>query len=783
MLDRPAWEHATSLLDSGFSYVELGEQLGPYRVEAKIGTGGMGQVFRATDTRLDRSVALKIAAEQFSERFEREAKAIAALNYPNICQLYDIGPNYLVMEYVDGAPVVSRDQGPQPPADALRWATQIAGALQAAHSKGIIHRDLKPANILLTSAGAVKLPDFGLAKQSADPDPTKQEAQTMGGTQTGTIMGTPAYMSPEQAEGRTVDVRSDIFSFGTVFYEMLAGRRAFSGDSVASTLGAILYKEPDSLDVPPALNAIVVKCLAKSPGARFQTATELLGALESASLSPAPELVPRMGHRTLTAMLVMGVLVMSALGFVIYRKTGNTGRIDSIAVLPLEMRSSDPEVDYISDGITESINNSLARLPSLKVIPHSIAQHYKGKAPDVQTIGDALGVQSILAGRVTQHGDDLIVGVELDDVRNGKQLWGQQYNRKVADLLSVENDIAREVSQRLRARLSASDQQKLKLGSTGNPEPYQLYLKGNFHTYKFTKEGFSKGVDYLNQAISLDHNYAQAYSALAYNYINQDDWFIAPKIAGLRAREAAKKALALDESDAGAHLALAIEAQWYEWDWAFSEREFRRVIELNPDQAHGYYSWFLASMGRGKEAVAEAEAERQTDPLGSNENFTLGSIFVFTRQWDKAIEQLRSAIELDPNYWFDHCFLGRAYEQKGRLPEAITEFQRALVIDDAQTENWAGLGHAYASAGKGSDAQKVLEHLQELSAHAYVAPYNVAVIYAGLGDRDQAFTWLNRAYDKRSYLLAVYLSTDARLDSLHADPRFDDLRRRIGLPH
>jgi serine/threonine protein kinase len=428
MLDRPAWEHASSLLNPGFSSVEPGEQLGPYRVEAKIGTGGMGQVFRATDTRLNRSVAIKIAAEQFSERFEREAKAIAALNHPNICQLYDIGPNYLVMEYVDGAPVVSRGQPPLPPADALRWATQIASALQSAHSKGIVHRDLKPANILLTSAGAVKLLDFGLAKQSADPDATKQEAQTMGGIKTGTIMGTPTYMSPEQAEGRAVDVRSDIFSFGTVLYEMLAGRRAFSGDSVASTLGAILFKEPDPLNVPPALNAIVVKCMAKSPGARFQTATELLRALESASLGPAPELVPRIKRGALTATLVIAVLVMSALGFVIYRKTGNTGRIDSIAVLPLEMRSSDPEADYISDGITESINNSLTRLPSLKVIPHSIAQHYKGKALDVQKIGDALGVQSTLSGRVTQHGDDLTVGVELDDVRNGKQLWGQQYN-------------------------------------------------------------------------------------------------------------------------------------------------------------------------------------------------------------------------------------------------------------------------------------------------------------------------------------------------------------------
>ncbi len=401
---------------------------------------------------------------------------------------------------------------------------------------------------------------------------------------------------------------------------------------------------------------------------------------------------------------------------------------------------------------------------------------------DVQKIGDALGVHAALTGRVTQRGDDLIVGVELDDVRNGKQLWGQRYNRKVADLLGVENDIAREVSERLRSQLSVADRQRLRSGSTASPEAYQLYLKGNFHTFKFTKEGFRKGIGYLNQAIALDPNYAQAYSALAYNYINQDDWFMAPKIAGPKAGEAARKALALDDSDVGAHVALAIETHWYEWNWVGAEREFKRAIELNPDNggAHGYYSWFLAPMGRKDQAIAEAERERETDPLGSNENFTLGSVLVFTREWDKAIEQLRNAIDLDPNYWFDHCFLGRAYEQKGRVAEAIVEFQRALQLDNEQTENWAGLGHAYALQGKRVEAQKVLDHLRDLSAHAYVAP--VAVIYAGLGDKDQTFTWLSRAYHERSYLLALYLTTDARLDDLHSDPRFDEIRKRIGLP-
>jgi serine/threonine protein kinase/tetratricopeptide (TPR) repeat protein len=783
VLDRPAWEHANSLLDPPHKQLTPGAQLGPYRVEAKIGEGGMGEVYRARDARLNRFVAIKVSAAQFSERFEREAKAIAALNHPNICQIYDVGPNYLVMEYVDGAPIVSREQ-PQalPLAEALRLATQIAGALEAAHAKGVVHRDLKPANILTTTAGVVKLLDFGLAKQSGS-GVTGDETQTVGITQAGTVMGTPAYMSPEQAEGRPADARSDIFSFGAVLYEMLAGRRAFKGGSTAATIGAIVHKTPDPLNAPPALEAIVLKCLSKSPENRFQTATDLRQALEGASTS-GESIVSGIGKHKLAMAAAAGLLAIGAIGFGFYLKGSGTGAIDSIAVLPLDIRSNDTDADYISDGITESVNNSLARLPGLKVIPHSVALHYKGKPMDGQKIGGELRVQAVLTGRVAQRGDDLTVNVELDDVRKGRQLWGEQYNRKVADLLAVQSDIAREVSQRLRSQVSAADRQKLAKGSTDNPEAYQLYLKGKYYTNKFTKDGFLKGIDYFDQAIAKDPNYELAYSGLAYNYINQDDWFIRPNEAAPKAREAAKRALAIDESDSDAHLSLAIETHWYEWDWAAAEREFKRAIGLNPknSDAYGYYSWYLASMGRKDEAIVAARQGQQADPLSLLANFGPGSVSVFTRQWDRAIEQLRSAIELDPNYWFDHCFLGRAYEQKGQLPQAISAFQHALDLEKDNTEIWSGLGHAYAVSGNRTEAQKVLDRLKELSAHSYVAPYNVAVIYAGLGKKDQTFAWLDQAYKERSYLLAVYLTTDSRLDNLHSDPRFAGLRRRIGLP-
>ncbi len=759
-----------------------GDKLGPYEILAFLGAGGMGEVYRARDTRLNRDVAIKFSDAQFSERFEREAQAIAALNHPNICQIYDIGPNYLIMELIEGAPIVSSDQPRAlPPEEALRLGTQIAAALEAAHAKGIVHRDLKPANILVTPSGVVKLLDFGLAKQDIGSAPG-DETRTVDVTQAGIILGTPSYMSPEQAEGKPADARSDIFSFGTVFHEMLAGRRAFGGGSAAAIIGAVIYKEPEPLTGPPAMQAIVSKCLAKSRDGRFQSATDLRRALEGASIRDTA--IPRGKRRTVAWAIAAALLLIACIAVGIYWKASRTSAIDSIAVLPLENRSNNADADYISDGITESVNNSLARLPNLRVIPHSVALHYKGKQVDAQKIGDELKVQSVLTGSVTPQGDGLTVNVELDDIRDGKELWGQQYNRNAADLLAIQNDIASEVSQRLGGQTSAATEQTMSKGSTGNAEAYQLYLKGKYYTNKLTKDGLAKGIDYFNQAIAIDPNYGLAYHGLAYNYINQDGWYMRGAEAGPKAKEAAQKALAIDPTDADAHLALAIESQWYEWNWPVAESEFKRAIELNPNdaEAHGFYSWFLAPMGRGPEALVAAKRGQQIAPLSSLGNFFVASVLVFTRQWDPAIAQLHSDIDLEPNFWFDHCFLGRAYEAKGRLPEAIAEFQNALALDKGNTEIWSGLGHAYALSGNKSEAQKVLSHFSELSTQNYVSPYSRAIIYAGLGEKDQVFAWLDRAFEERSYFLAVYLPTDSRLDSLHADPRFVDLKRRVGLP-
>ena len=779
LLDHPAWERAASGEQHAGQFTP-GQQIGPYRIDAKIGAGGMGQVYRATDLRLNRIVAVKVTGAEFPARFEREAKAIAALNHPNICQVYDVGPNYLVMEFVDGRPVVTSGQKPISPDQALPLAVQIASAMQAAHAMGIIHRDLKPENILVTASGTVKLLDFGLAKQREEIVSADAATVNIATTHVGMILGTPGYMSPEQAEGGTADARSDIFSFGTILYEILSGARAFPGKSVASVLGAILHREPDPLQPASALGAIAFKCLSKSPAARYQSAAELLGALHQGEAGYRVGTPKKRWPVFVTAAIL---LAAAAAGLFLYRKRAAPSHIDSIAVLPFDIHSKDADADYISDGISDSINNSLARLPGLKVVPNSVALRYKGKAADFQKIGDALGVQTVLSGRIAQRGDDLSINIELDDVSSGKQLWGQQYNRKVAELLEIQNDIAREVSRKLRAQLSPEDRQKLTLGSTSNQEAYQAYLKGRYYTYLFTKDGFDKGIAFLNQAIALDPNYALAYSVLASNYINQDDWYLPPREAAPKARDLATRAIALDDTDSDAHMSLAIENHWYEWNWDAAEKEFKRAIELDPDNgdARGYYSWFLAAMGRKEAAVNEARVQARIYPVSAGGNSNLGSVFVFNHQWDDAIKELRGAIDLDSSSWFDHFFLGRAYEQKGKLPEAIEVFKQGLALE-GNTELWGALGHAYAVSGNRTEAENVLGHMKELSAQRYVAPYNFAIVYAGLGDKDAAFDWLTRAYNDRSYILAVYFNTDARLDSLRNDPRFEELRRKINLP-
>ncbi len=481
---------------------------------------------------------------------------------------------------------------------------------------------------------------------------------------------------------------------------------------------------------------------------------------------------------------LLGVLLLAGAGLWAFVRSGINPHIESIAVLPFINASGNEDVEYLSDGMTETLIGSLSQLPKLNVKARSSVFRYKGKEFDLAKIARELKVQAILTGRIVQRGDDLTLSLELVNTQTENAVWSEKYNRKLAELVTLQSEIARDVSSKLKIRLSGADNEKLAKTYTTNPAAYQLYLKGNYHTSKYSNDGFRKGIEYFRQAIAADPGFALPYSGLAFNYINSEDWFMAPNEAAPKAREAARKALAIDDALGEAHLSLAIIAFWYEWDWAAAEREFKRTIELNPNDPRVYlfYSWYLAAMKRQEQAIASAKHGQFLDPVSAETNFSVGAVLVFARQSDRAIEQLRSAIDLDPGFWYSHYFLGLAFIQKGRLAEALVTFQRALELEKDNAENWANLGYAYALLGRKGEALQIIDYLKKRSAEAYVAPYNLAVIHAGLGDKDQSFAWLDRAYQERSSMLAIYLGMDVRFDGMRNDPRFNALVRRVGLP-
>ena len=537
-----------------------------------------------------------------------------------------------------------------------------------------------------------------------------------------------------------------------------------------------------------------------SPSTAGESATNILPSTTAAGVSrgTAPTIAlpaqqPRSTTRELTKpkrrrVLIAGILLIAAV-FTVAAYFYITGKekaaIQSIAVMPFVNESGNADTEYLSDGMTETLISSLSQLPNLSVKARSTVFYYKGKETSPKKIGDELNVQAVLLGRVVQRGNDIKLNLELVNTSTQDVIWSEQYNRKQSDLLTLQGEIARDVSSKLKTKLSGAEVAKLTKTYTANPAAYELYLKGKYYANRYTKEGLGQSIDCFNQAIAIDPNYSSAYSGLAYTYILMDDWFMSPNESAPKAREAARKALEINEADVDAHVVLGLVAHWYDWDWSVAEKELKRSLELNPrnSESYLYYSYLLSPMGRPAEAEAIARQGLQIDPLSSGTNFGVASALVFNRRWDEAIVHLRKAIELDPNYWFHHSYLGRAYEQKGMMTEALAEFKLAFALDNQQSENWAGLAHAYAVSGKRDEAQKMLNDLiGKSSENSYVSAYSVAVIYAGLEDKDKTFSWLERAYSDRSYYLPVYLTTDARLDRLHSDPRFKDLVRRIGLP-
>ena len=842
----PGHPRSIGLMDKELS---AGSTLSHYRIISKIGEGGMGEVYLAGDVRLARKVALKILSADLTRhedrvrRFEQEARAASALSHPNILTIFDIGKedstHFIATEFIDGhtlRSVLARSR--MKLGEVLDIALQAAGALAAAHAAGIIHRDIKPENIMVRPDGLVKVLDFGLAKLIEAQAPSNDSgARTIAKADTdpGTVMGTAAYMSPEQARGQKVDARTDIFSLGVVIYEMIAGRPPFEGETASHVIVSILEKEPalltrSSPDAPSELERIVTKALAKDKDERYQTVKDLLidlkrlkqrrdvdaeiersispdtisrsaaatGSGLTAAATAAPSVTTsgdavvrttssaeylvgeiRQHKRSIIAAIVLLIAGIAVVVYFFY--PASRVEIHSIAVLPLANASADPNTEYISDGISESLINGLSQVQRLRVTARSTAFRYKGKEIDPQQVGRDLNVRAVLMGRVRQLGDTLNIQVDLVDATTGAQLWGEEYIRKVSDILAVKQEISREITDKLRLKLTGDEQQQISRRDTTNAEAYQSYLRGRYHWNKRSGDELKKAIEQFQQAIDRDPNYALAYAGLADSYMLLEQYAGVPSSeTASKTRAAAERALAIDDSLAEAHTSLAFH-YLQSWRWEESEQEFKRAITLNPNYptAHHWYQILLRTLGRDDEALAEIKRGLELDPLSPVLELNIGLAYVRKGDFDSAMEHAKRLAQLDPNFPLAQQNYGVVYLRQLRYADAIASFQQN-VAKDRTAYSLSFLGYAYGIAGKRDEALAVLKELEDkYNKRESIAQY-VAAVYAGLGDKDQAFAWLEKGLQARNATM-TFVVHDLTYDPLRSDPRYDDLVRRMGL--
>ena len=775
----------------------IGQTISHYRILEKLGVGGMGVVYKAEDIRLHRFVALKFLTDMTQdahalERFRREAQAASALNHPGICTIYDIGEQdgrpFIAMEFIDGETLRGHIRGKALLLEEiLKLGTQIADALDAAHAQGIIHRDIKPANIFVTKRGQAKVLDFGLAKlvpkgvgqANADVSGELPDSTSI----VGVISGTPSYMSPEQVRGDNLDQQTDIFSLGLLLYEMATGRQAFSGRTGGMIIEAVLTRSPVPArsinpDIPPELEEIINKALQKDRDQRYLRAADIHGDLQRLERGADS------GRRATVEFVSSEPRARNATAPSSVRPERVSKTIDSLAVLPFENTSRDPEHEYLSDGIAGSLINILATVPKLRVMAQSTVLRYKGRGIDPQTLGRELNVRAVLTGRIMQSGESLRIGTELVDVATGSQLWGAQYDRKPGDIFIIQDEISKEISEKLRLKLTRAEKKRLTKRQTEDAEAYRRYLKGRHHWDRWTEDGFYKAIDFFQQAVEKDPGYALAYAGLADSYVLLG-WnsYLLPKDAFPKAKMAAMRALRLDPDLAEAHTSLAAVLWLHDWQWQEAQTEFKRSLALNPayPTANHWYAEYVLTMGRHAEAIERIKVSQELDPLSLIISVAIGWALYMARQYDDAIEQLTRTVDLEPHYPVTHWILGLLLRKMGRYEQAITEGEKGVNLSGGSPLISAALAQTFAEAGKRDQAIQILDDLTRLTELRYIAPYFFAGIYTGLGEGDRAIEYLEKCYEEHSHWL-IYLHMDPGMDGLRSHPRFQDLLRRVGLP-
>jgi TolB-like protein/predicted Ser/Thr protein kinase/thioredoxin-like negative regulator of GroEL len=777
-----------------------GTALGRYEIRELLGAGGMGEVYRAVDTRLNRAVAIKVLASGSASdpderaRFEREAQAISSLNHPHICTLYDVGHqdgvDFLVMECLEGETLEQRlRHGPMGIEESLRCAIEVADALDQAHRGGVIHRDLKPGNVMLTSSGA-KLLDFGLAhpwlaEWSVVPDAPGDRLTSAALTAKGMVVGTPGYLAPERLAGRDSDAGADLFAFGAVLYEMVTGRKAFPGTTQAEVMQALLSGPPPPVsqvrtDAPRSLDRIVDRCLASDPDERWQTARDLLSEVRwVAERRPGRRRTRR--RRLMVAMVGAAAAVALAIGGVRVWN-GQGGPIDSIAVLPMENATGNPSLEYLSDGITEGVIRELSPVPGLKVMSAASVFRFKGKTRDLRAIASTLHVKALLVGRLEQRADGIAITIEMIDPYDSRQLWGAHYTRTAAGILSLDEDISREVSDAVRRRITGAGEARRAQRFTESTVAYELYLKGRYYWNRRRPDDLMRSVEFFKQAIVADPQYALAYAGLAdaYGVLGSLGYDVYPPSDVVpKAKEAALRALELDDQLAEAHAAMGFVLR-YEWDREGAGREHERSVALNPNYATGR-QWLAShywTQGRFDDALSQLEAAQALDPLSPVISFNLGRHYYYTRDFTRAIDHFQQALALDSHFFLAGQLLAVSHLENG-APDRASEQLRAT---PAPPGPFLGiLSYVRAATGDRAGAVQAVQQLQAVGARRYVPPYALATAYANLGMRDAAFEQLDRAVAEHSAYLD-YMNVEPTMDAVRADPRFEAILRRINLP-